>query len=160
MTSLTLELLRKETGVFITESDYQVIQLDYLNCLKESDLQDTEYTAKVFCEEWAQEQETLGTFKQTKDGSIKYYIMDADDTSMTAAEYVKQLDMTSYHWENLARSYWKIFHDILDTGNVNRQLLTNILKEETISHEQIYQLQSAVKNRVYELVEEAQKNDK
>lgn len=154
MTSLTLELLRKETGVFITESDYQVIQLDYLNCLKER------YTAKVFCEEWAQEQETLGTFKQTKDGSIKYYIMDADDTSMTAVEYVEQLDMTSYHWENLARSYWKIFHNILDTGNVNKQLLTNILKEETISYEQIYQLDSAMKNRVYELVEETQKNNK
>lgn len=152
MTSLTLGLLRKETGVFITESDYQVVQLDYLNYLKESDLQDTEYTAKVFCEEWAQEQETLGTFKQTKDGSIKYYIMDADDTSMTAAEYVEQLDMTSYHWENLCRSYWKIFEDILNTGNVDMKLLANILAERTISHEQIYELQKIVKSRSAELV--------
>lgn len=52
----------------------------------------------------------------------------------------------------MCRSYWKIFEEIYNTGNVNRELLKNILSERTISHEQIYGLQKAVKNRVAELL--------
>lgn len=62
------------------------------------------------------------------------------------------MDMTSYHWENMCRSYWRIFEEIYNTGNVDKELLKNILAERTISHEQIYELQKAVKNRVAELL--------
>ena len=62
------------------------------------------------------------------------------------------MDMTSYHWENMCRSYWRIFEEIYNTGNVDKELLKNILAERTISHEQIYELQKNVKNRVAELL--------
>ncbi len=94
---------------------------------------------------------TGGLKEQTSDGKIEYYSMD-DDTPMTTEEYLNNLDMTSYHWENLCRSYWKIFEDILNTGNVDMKLLANILAERTISHEQIYELQKIVKSRSAELV--------
>ena len=152
MTNLSLDKLRKGTGAFISESDFQVIQLEYLDYLEENGLIDAEANAEKFCEIWVEEQESLDTFKQTSDGKIEYYSMDADDTPMTTEEYLNDLDMTSYHWENLCRSYWKIFEDILNTGNVDMKLLANILAERTISHEQIYELQKAIKCRVAELV--------
>ena len=63
------------------------------------------------------------------------------------------MDMTSYHWENLCRSYWAIFKEILNTDKVDKQLIKNILSEETISHEQIYELQKAMKGKITELLE-------
>ena len=78
----------------------------------------------------------------------------AGDIKLTTEEFLTELDMRSYHWENMCRSYWKIFEEILNIGNVDKQLLANILSERTISHEQIYELQKAVKNRVAELVAE------
>ena len=152
MTNLSLDKLRKGTGVFITESAFQVIQLEYLDYLKENGLSDTESNAEDFCIEWAKEQDLLDTFKTTSDGQIEYYSMDADDTLMTTKEYLNELDMTSYHWENLCRSYWKIFEDILNTGNVDMKLIANILAERTISHKQIYELQKVIKGRIAELV--------
>ena len=44
------------------------------------------------------------------------------------------------------------FEEIYNTGNVDKELLKNILAERTISHEQIYELQKNVKNRVAELL--------
>lgn len=152
MTNLNLDKLRKAAGVFISESDFQVIQLEYLDYLKENDLIDTEANAEEFYNIWVNEQELLYTFQQISDCNIKYYSMDADDTPMTTEEYLNNLDMTSYHWENLCRSYWKIFEDILNTGNIDEKLLNNILKERTISHEQIYELQKVIKNRIAELI--------
>lgn len=151
MTNLSLDKLRKGTGAFISESDFQVIQLEYLDYLKEHNLTDTETNAEEFYHIWGEEQEELDNFKQTSDGKIEFYNMD-DDTPMTTEEYLNNLDMTSYHWENLCRSYWKIFEDILNTGNVDMKLLANILAERTISHEQIYELQKIVKSRSAELV--------
>lgn len=152
MTNLSLDRLRKVADVFISESNFQVIQLEYADYLKENHLSDTESNAEQFCEDWKAEQEILGTFAETSDGNIKYYSMDgADDVKPTTEEFLNNLDMTSYHWENLCRSYWKIFEEILNTGKVDKQLLKNILSERTISHEQIYELQKAVKNRVAEL---------
>ena len=151
MTNLSLDKLRKGTSAFISESDFQVIQLEYLDYLKEHNLTDTETNAEEFCHLWGEEQENLDTFKQTSDGKIEYYSMNADDTPMTTEEYLNDLDMTSYHWENLCRSYWKIFEDILNTGNVDMKLLANILAERTISHEKIYELQK-IKSRIAELV--------
>lgn len=152
MTNLSLNKLKKGTGAFISESDFQVIQLEYLDYLEEHNLTDTETNAEEFYHIWGEEQENLDTFKQTSDGKIEYYSMDADDTPMTTEEYLNDLDMTSYHWENLCRSYWKIFEDILNTGNVDMKLLANILAERTISHEQIYELQKIIKSRIAELV--------
>lgn len=153
MTNLNLDKLRKGTGVFISESDFQVIQLEYIDYLKVNNLADTESSAEKFCENWKAEQEVLGTFTETTDGNIKYYCMEgADDTKLTTEEFLNNLDMTSYHWENLCRSYWKIFEEILNTGNVDKQLLENILSERTISHEQIFELQKAMKNRLAELL--------
>ena len=146
MTKLSLDKLKKGTGAFISESDFQVIQLEYLDYLEEHNLTDTETNAEEFSHIWSEEQEELDNFKQTSDGKIEFYSMD-DDTPMTTEEYLNNLDMTSYHWENLCRSYWKIFEDILNTGNVDAKLLANILAERTISHEQIYELQKAVKSR-------------
>ena len=151
MTNLSLDKLRKGTSAFISESDFQVIQLEYLDYLKEHNLTDTETNAEEFCHIWGEEQENLDTFKQTSDGKIEYYSMNADDTPMTTEEYLNDLDMTSYHWENLCRSYWKIFEDILNTGNVDMKLRANILAERTISHEKIYELQK-IKSRIAELV--------
>lgn len=51
-----------------------------------------------------------------------------------------------------------MFREILETGKVNKELLSNILKEETISHEQIYQLLDAMKVRVTELINKAVPN--
>ncbi|MSS63695.1 hypothetical protein [Velocimicrobium porci] len=153
MTNLSLDRLKEVTGVFVSESDFQVIELEYLDYLKSNNLADTESNAEQFCEDWKAEQEILDTFTETSDGNIKYYSMEGvDDVKLTTKEFLDNLDMTSYHWENLCRSYWKIFEDIINTGNVDKQLLTNILSEETISHEQIYELQKAMKNRVAELV--------
>lgn len=155
MTNLNLDRLRATAGVFISESDFQVIHLEYLDYLKENNLTDSEVSASEFTKAWILEQELLGTFTETSDGNIKYYCMEgADDTKITSEEFLNNLDMSAYHWENLCRSYWQIFRKILDSGNVDKQLLTNILSEETISHEQIYELQKAVKNRIAELVAE------
>lgn len=154
MTNLNLDRLKKLTGVFISESDFQVIELEYLDYLKKNNLADTEVNANQFCELWKEEQETLGTFTETSDGNIKYYSMEgADDVKITTDEFLDNLDMNSYHWENLCRSYWDIFQKIIDTGNVDKQLLSNILSERTVSHEEIYQLQSAMKCRVGELLD-------
>lgn len=153
MKKLSLDKLREVTGVFISESDFQVIKLEYDDYLKENNLADTESNAEQFCEDWKAEQELLGSFVETTDGNIKYYSMEGSgDTKLTTEQFLNDLDMTSYHWENLCRSYWKIFREMLNTGNVDKQLLTNILSEETISHEQIYELQKAMKNRVAELI--------
>jgi len=152
MTNLSLDKLRKGTGAFISESDFQVIQLEYLDYLKEHNLTDTETNAEEFYHIWVKEQELLDTFKQTSDGNIEFYSMDADDTPITTEEYLNNLDMTSYHWENMCRSYWKIFENILNTGNVDMKLISNILAERTISHEQMYELQKVIKERIAELV--------
>lgn len=153
MTNLSLDKLRDVAGVFISESIFQVIQLEYADYLKENNLTDTESNAVQFCKDWKEEQEILGTFAETSDGNIKYYCMDGvDDVKPTTKEFLDNLDMTSYHWENLCRSYWKIFEEILNSGNVDKKLLENILSERTISHDQIYELQKAMKNRVAELV--------
>lgn len=153
MTNLSLDKLRQVTGAFISESDFQVIKLEYAEYLTRNNLADTESNAEQFCEDWRAEQELLGTFVETTDGNIKYYSMECtDDTKLTTEQLLNDLDMRSYHWENMCRSYWKIFREMLNTGNVDKQLLTNILSEETISHEQIYELQKAMKNRVAELI--------
>ena len=155
MTNLSLDRLKEVTGVFVSESDFQVIQLEYADYLKENNLADTESNAEQFYEDWKAEQDVLGTFTETSHRNIKYYSMEgADDTKLTTEEFLNNLDMTSYHWENLCRSYWKIFEEILNTGNVDKKLLENILSERTISHDQIYELKSAMKNRIAELLTE------
>lgn len=155
MTNLNLDRLREVAGVFISESDFQVIKLEYLDYLKENELADTEISAEYFYQEWKEMQEVFGTFTETSDGNIKYYCSDgADDIKPTTEEFLNNLDMSSYHWENLCRSYWEIFKNILNTDKVDKQLLTNILSEATISHEQIYELQKAMKGRIAELLEE------
>lgn len=154
MTCLNLDTLRQVTGVFITESDFQVIELEYKDYIKENQYEDNESVAEQFIEEWKAEQILLGTFTETSDGNIKYYSMEGEeDVKPTTMEYLDNLDMTSYHWENMCRRDWQVFREILETGKVDKVLLSNILQEETVSHEQIYQLQSAMKARVNELLE-------
>ena len=139
MLELTLELLRNKTGVFITESDYQVVMLDYLDWLKYKQLQDTHNNAEDFIKDWKEEQNILGTFIKTSDGIVKYYRIDGNDTPLTIKEYLEELDMISYHWENLCRSYWKIFHSIVDDNKVDEELIKSILSnDETVGHEQNY----------------------
>ena len=154
MTSLNLTKLKEAASIFISESDFQVIELEYKDFLKDNSYPDNEYSAEEFIEKWIAEQELLGTFRETKDGNIRYYHMEGDDgIQLTTSEFLDNLDMNSYHWENRCRSYWKIFREILDTGNVNKQLLENILSGvTTISHEHMYQLLEAMKNRCAELV--------
>lgn len=153
MTNLNLDKLRDVVDVFVSESDFQVIELEYLDYLKDNNLTDSEITARRFCDEWKEEQEILGTFVETSDGAIKYFCPEgSDEEKITMQDFLNQMDMQSYHWENLCRSYWKIFREMLNTGDVDKQLLTNILSEETISHEQIYELQKAMKNRIAELL--------
>lgn len=153
MTNLSLDQLRKETGAFISESDFQVIELQYLDALKNHNLTDSEGLAEQFIREWIQEQEILCTFAETKDGSIKYFCPEGmEETKKSTMELLVERDMGSYHWENMCRSYWRIFEEIYNTGNVDKELIKNILSERTISHEQIYELQKAVKNRVHELL--------
>lgn len=153
MTNLSLDRLKEVTGVFISESIFQVIQLEYSDYLKENNLADTESNAEQFYEDWKAEQEILDTFTETSDGNIKYYSMDGvDDVKPTTKEFLDNLDMSSFHWENLCRSYWQIFEEILNSGNVDKKLLENILSERTISHEQIYELNKAMKNRIAELL--------
>lgn len=159
MTSLTLDRLKQVTGVFITESAFQVIELEYKNYLKDNQYPDNEDVADQFIEEWKEEQEVLGTFGETTDGNIKFYCMDgAEDIKVTTSEFLDNLDMTSYHWENMCRRDWNVFREILETGKVNKELLSNILKEETISHEQIYQLLDTMKVRVTELINKTAPN--
>ncbi len=155
MTSLNLDRLRKESGVFISESDFQVIELQYKDYLKDNSYADSDSTAGQFLDEWIKEQEVFGTFRETEDGNIKYYCMEGDDgIPLTTDEFLNNLDMNSYHWENRCRSYWRIFREILDTGNVNKQLLGNILSgDTTISHEQIYELLTAMKGKCAELID-------
>lgn len=153
MTNLNLDQLRKESGAFITESDFQVIELQYLDVLKNHNLTDSEELAEQFIQEWLEEQEILCTFAETKDGSVKYFCPEGmEETKKSTMELLVEKDMSSYHWENMCRSYWRILEEIYNTGNVDRKLIKNILSERTISHEQIYELQRAVKNRVRELL--------
>ena len=155
MTSLNLINLKEVSGVFISESDFQVIELQYKDYLKDNSYTDNESTAEQFIEEWIKEQELFGTFRETKDGNIKYYCMEGDDgVPLSTNEFLDNLDMNSYHWENRCRSYWRIFKEILETGNVNRQLLENILSgDTTISHEQIYELLKVMKEKSAELID-------
>ena len=133
MLELTLELLRNKTGVFITESDYQIaVVFDYLNWLKDKQLQDTRSNAENFIEEWKREQEALGRFIKTSDGLVEYYCVNGKDTPFTVREYLEKLDMSSYHWENLCRSYWKIFHSIVDDNKVDKKLIRNVLSNDEI----------------------------
>lgn len=153
MTNLSLDKLREASGAFITESDFQVIELQYLDALKSHNLTDSEELAEQFIDEWIKEQEVLCTFAETADGSIKYFCPEGmEEVKKSTMELMIEKDMSSYHWENMCRSYWKIFEEIYNTGNVDMKLLKNILSERTISHEQIYELQKAVKNRVHELL--------
>lgn len=155
MTSLNLDALRQATGVFITESDFQVIQLEYEEYLRKNHYEDNEYIAEGFMEAWKEEQEIFGTFGKTTDGAIKFYCPEgAGDMPVTSMEYLINQDMNSYHWENMCRRDWRVFEEILNTGKVDKKLLTNILEEETLTHEQIYQLQEAMKVRVNELLEQ------
>lgn len=106
MTSLSLERLREASGAFITESDFQVIELQYLEALKSNNLKDSEELAEEFIEEWIQEQEILCTFAETKDGSIKYFCPEGmEEVQKTTMELLVEKDMSSYHWENMCRSY-------------------------------------------------------
>lgn len=154
MTSLNLTRLKEASGVFISESDFQVIELEYKDFLKDNVYPDNEYSVEEFIEKWISEQKLFGTFRETRDGIIKYYQMEGDDgVKLTTSEFLDNLDMNSFHWENKCRSYWQIFKELLDTENINRQLLENILSgDTTISHEQMYQLLTAMKNRCAELV--------
>ena len=153
MTNLSLDQLRKESGAFITESDFQVIELQYLDALKSHNLKDSEELAEQFIQEWLEEQEILCTFAETKDGSVKYFCPEGmEETKKSTMELLVEKDMSSYHRENMCRSYWRIFEEIFNTGNVNKELIKNILSKRTISHEQIYELQKAVKNRLHELL--------
>lgn len=153
MTNLNLDRLREVSGVFISESNFQVIELQYLDTLKQHNLTDSEELAERFIEEWVEEQETLNTFAETSDGNIKYFCPEgADEVKMSTFELMVENDIFSYHWENMCRSYWRIFEEIYNTGNIDRQLLKNILSERTISHEQIYELQKGVKNRIAKLL--------
>ena len=153
MTNLSLDRLREASGAFISESDFQVIELQYLDALKNHNLTDSEELAEQFIEEWIEEQEILCTFAETEDGSIKYFCPEGmEEVKKSTMELMVEKDMASYHWENMCRSYWRIFEEIYNTGNVDRELLKNILSERTISHEQIYELQKAVKNRIHELL--------
>ncbi len=153
MTNLSLDQLRKASGVFISESDFQVIELQYLDGLKQHNLADSEELAEQFIGEWIEEQEILCTFAETKDGSIKYFCPEGmEEVKKSTMELMIEKDMCSYHWENMCRSYWRIFEEIYNTGNVDRELLKNILQERTISHDQMYELQKAIKNRLHELL--------
>jgi hypothetical protein len=153
MSNLSLERLQEAAGVFISESNFQVIEMGYIEGLKRNNLEDSEELAEQFIEEWIEEQEVLCTFSETSDGNIKYFSAEGmEEVRPSTNEFLKQMDMTSYHWENMCRSYWRIFEEIYNTGNVDKELLKNILAERTISHEQIYELQKAVKNRVAELL--------
>lgn len=154
MTSLSLDTLRETTGVFIAESAFQVIEMEYMDYLKNNQYSDNEVVAEQFIEEWKEKQKLLGTFTETSDRKIKYYAMDGEEeVNLSTMEFLNEMDMDSYHWENMCRRDWKVFKEILETGNVDKALLANILEEETISHEQIYQLKSAMENRVEELID-------
>lgn len=153
MTNLSLDKLREAAGAFISESDFQVIELEYLDALKTHNLTDSEEMAEQFIQEWLEEQEILCTFAETTDGSNKYFCPEGmEEVKKSTMELMVENDMNSYHWENMCRSYWRIFEEIYNTGNVNKDLLKNILSERTISFGQIYELQKTVKNRLHELL--------
>lgn len=150
MTNLNLDRLREVSGVFISESDFQVIEMEYLDGLKHSNLKDSEELAEQFIKKWIMEQRTLGTFTETSDGMIRYFSFEGDmeEVKPSTNEFLEQMDMESYHWENQCRSYWRIFEEIYNTGNVDKELLKNILSERTVSHEEIYGIQKAMKDAV------------
>ena len=109
MTNLRLERLQEAAGVFISESNFQVIEMEYIEGLKRNNLEDSEELAEQFIEEWIEEQEVLCTFSETSDGNIKYFSPEGmEEVRPSTNEFLKQMDMTSYHWENMCRSYWRI----------------------------------------------------
>lgn len=155
MTNLNLDRLREVSGVFISESDFQVIEMEYLDDLKHDNLKDSEELAEHFIEEWIKEQKALGTFIETSDGMIRYFSFEGnmEEARPSTNELLKQMDMESYHWENQCRSYWRIFEEIYNTGNVDMELLKNILSERTVSHEEIYKIQKTMKDVAEKLLE-------
>ena len=146
--SLNLDKLRAVTGVFIKRTDYEIIQLEYRNYLESQVLEDSNIFARKFIKKWKAEQEILGTFAETLDGYIKYYCIDGEpQMKITTQEFLDEFDMLEYYWENLCRSYWQIFREILGTDKVDKQLLTNILAEEATPHEQIFELTKVMRIR-------------
>ena len=102
MTNLSLDKLRKGTGAFISESDFQVIQLEYLDYLEENGLIDAEANAEKFCEIWVEEQENLDTFNSFleqlqgdldipgfDEDILKQMVSDAEDVTEKLSEYGK-----------------------------------------------------------------------
>lgn len=145
---LKLDKLRAVTGVFIKRTDYKIIELEYQNYLESQGLEDSDVSVRRFMKKWKEEQEILGTFAETLDGYIKYYCIDGEpQTKITTQEFLEEFDMSAYYWENLCRSYWQIFREILDTDKVDKQLLTNILAEEATPHEQIFELTKVMRIR-------------
>lgn len=51
MTNLNLDRLREVSGVFISESNFQVIELQYLDTLKQHNHTDSEELAERFIED-------------------------------------------------------------------------------------------------------------
>ena len=154
---LKLEELKKETGVFISEADFQVIMLDYIMFMDIMGLEDSNEAEQKYIQYWIKEQEMYGTILETADSKIKYYCSDASqDEPITTLELLEQFDKTSFKWETLCRKHWKVLKDILKnkTKKYALAVIKDILSHETMSYEQRYILETTVKNRIFELLNE------
>lgn len=149
MTNLKLEELRKKSGAFISQSDFQIIKLEYQQYLQEKGLKDTAKNVNTFIKEWIEEQESWGTFISTEEG-FKYYDQEDDaDGGITFRDYAEKVDAISFMWETKCRKMWEYLHSVSDTRNAD--LVNELLKEETITYEMCLELQNAVKDRVAEI---------
>lgn len=116
MTNLNLERLRETSGVFISKSDFNVIELEYADELETNNLQDTEEAAEQFYKKWKQEQEMFGTFAKTTDGLLYFCPEGADNEHpISTIEFIKNLDAAACHWEDMCRENWQALKEILGT---------------------------------------------
>lgn len=155
MMKFNLELLRKVTGVFISRADFEVILIRYKECMEELDFEDTPENALQFCEEWKEEQELIGTFATTKEGTFKYYVSDGvgdDAEKITMQELLDKFDENKFCWETKCREMWKKIHKLMNSSEIEKYQFEDLLGEETLGYEQIWSLQAAMMNRIGELL--------
>ena len=72
MSKLSLERMKKVTGVFISRTDFNVIEIDYSNFLKENNLNDSEEYAEHFYLLWKEESEIFNRFVHLKEHLINW----------------------------------------------------------------------------------------
>lgn len=137
MTNLKLKELREKSGAFISQSDFQIIKLEYQQYLQEEGLKDTTRNAKAFIKEWIEEQESWGTLRKTVEGFSYYDPEGGADGVKVFKDYAEKVDSMSFMWKTKFREMCRYLETVLNAGNVDPERFRENYVEtvKTISQE-------------------------